>query len=81
MTLSARLPTDTTTTNRRTRPSSEYAMVRRTSSCNVPHLTVASGDKYALSKHDSTLRLIKQQRTMSERRKVSYIYYMCDTVC
>ena len=74
MTTRAHQPTVTSaTSSSRSGPSSDYAIVQKVSNSKVPHLTVNSGDKYALSTHDDSLRRVKQQRTVSENTKVSYM--------
>jgi len=75
VTTRAHQPTVTSATNSsRSGPSSEYAVIQKASNSKVPHLTVNSGDKYALSTHDDSLRRVKQQQTMTESKKVSYIH-------
>ena len=55
-------------------PSSDYAAVQQSTTKKVPHLTVNSGDKYALSTHDS-LKRVKHQQQATENTQVSTLSF------
>jgi len=66
-------------------PSSDYAAVQQSTTKKVPHLTVNSGDKYALSTHDS-LKRVKHQQQATENTQVStlsftqiYVVLLCNS--
>ena len=62
---------NTSVTSSQSGPSSEYAVIQKPTNKKIPHLTVNSGDKYALSTHVNSLKRVKQQQPTSVHSQVS----------
>ena len=59
MTTATHQLTNTSATSSQSGPSSEYAVIQKPTNKKVPHLTVISGDRYALSTHVNSLKRVK----------------------
>ena len=60
-------PTNTSATSSQSGTSSEYAVIQKPTNKKVPHLTVNSGDKYALSTHVNSLELVKHDNNHKQQ--------------
>ncbi|XP_065910565.1 uncharacterized protein [Dysidea avara] len=63
---------NTSVTSSQSGPSSEYAVIQKPTNKKIPHLTVNSGDKYALSTHVNSLKRVKQQQPTSVHSQVGH---------